>query len=179
MMQRHAPSSISKPERILADRLQPRTQGKASPDRETANSIQKNKVQWSNYDWSQGGDEWSASWGGTRTAMAQDNPSSYTAMSAFRTYLGDRPVSDDVHSTSSGSAINSLVDLTEKMHSGMQTAFQQLSACPLFRERWKISRHDRDNSVDFVFSWDSLVHVEKMSCSPTCMIFRPSSSPAV
>jgi ubiquinone/menaquinone biosynthesis C-methylase UbiE len=159
---RHAPSSISKPERILADRLQPRTQGKASPDRETANSIQKNKVQWSNYDWSQGGDEWSASWGGTEQLWHK------TILPRIRRCLPSGHILEIAPGFGRCTQYLvrqcdklTLVDLTEKCIQAYKQRFSNYPHVHYFVNDGKSLDMIEDNSVDFVFSWDSLVHVEK------------------
>lgn len=129
---------------------------------DTPNSIEKNKVQWSNYDWAQGGHEWSVAWGGTENLWAR------TILPRIRRFLPAGHILEIAPGF--GRCTQYLVGLCKRL-SAVDLTEKCVEAC---RERLKDYPHARfyvndgksldmieDGSIDFVFSWDSLVHVEK------------------
>jgi len=156
---------IVDPSNDLARKAVDQMQGLSTPvtssDQDTTNSIRRNKAQWSNYEWPEGGDEWSAAWGGTENLWHR------TIFPRIRPFLPSGHILEIAPGYGRCTQFLvtqcrqlTLVDLTEKC----------IEAC---RQRFKAHEHIRycvndgksldmveDGSVDFAFSWDSLVHVE-------------------
>ncbi|HPP80633.1 MAG TPA: methyltransferase domain-containing protein, partial [Deltaproteobacteria bacterium] len=137
-------------------------QDTANTCEDTPNSIRKNREQWSNYEWTEAGDEWSACWGGTgqlwertiKPRISSFLPSGHILEIApgfgrCTQYLV--PECSEL----------TLVDLTEKCIEACRKRFQAHSHIRCFVNDGKSLDMLEDDSIDFAFSWDSLVHVEK------------------
>jgi SAM-dependent methyltransferase len=124
-------------------------------------SIGENRERWTTYDWPGGGDEWSQVWGGTRNLWwatlyprLQDYLPAATVLEIapgygrFTQYLKDfcqRLV---------------LVDLTERCIEACRQRFREARNVDSFVNDGRTLPMVADRSVDFAFSFDSLVHVE-------------------
>ena len=124
-------------------------------------SVEENHNQWANYDWTDKGDEWSVGFGGTE------------AMWAWFLQPRVSPFLPSVHTLEIGPgfgrATQFLVPASEKL-TLVDLAEPCIDACKeRFAEHDHIDYHVNDGksldmiedgSIDFVFSWDSLVHAE-------------------
>ncbi|MZP29462.1 methyltransferase domain-containing protein [Heliobacterium undosum] len=124
-------------------------------------TINDNLQTWSNYDWSQSGDEWSAGWGGTEylwtcTILPRILPylplgrtlELAPGFGRWTQFLKD--VAQELI----------LVDLTERCIEACKARFASAKNIRYYTNDGKSLDMIEDNSLDFVFSWDSLVHVE-------------------
>jgi Flp pilus assembly protein TadD/ubiquinone/menaquinone biosynthesis C-methylase UbiE len=143
-------------------KLRPETAPSVTPAADSANSVLKNKVQWSNYDWPEGGDEWSASWGSTGGLWQQ------TILPRIRRFLPARHVLEIAPGFGRCTQYLltdcqrlSIVDLTEKCIKACRRRFKGHTHISFFVNDGRSLDMIEDNSIDFVFSWDSLVHVER------------------
>jgi GT2 family glycosyltransferase/glycosyltransferase involved in cell wall biosynthesis/ubiquinone/menaquinone biosynthesis C-methylase UbiE/predicted negative regulator of RcsB-dependent stress response len=129
-------------------------------NRQTHSTI-VNRQKWSNYAWSQAGDEWSAAWGGT------DNLWKKTIYPRIKLNLP----ADNILEIAPGfgritqylaSLCKTLtvVDLTPRCIEACKERFKDYSHIRYFVNDGKSLEMIADNSIDFVFSWDSLVHAE-------------------
>lgn len=124
-------------------------------------SIRENKVQWSTYEWPQGGDEWSQAWRGTPylwwgviyprifgclpvETLLEIGP----GFGRFTRYLRE----------SCRTIV--LVDVTERCISACRARFGEAARVRYYVNDGKSLAMIDDESVDFVFSFDSLVHAE-------------------
>lgn len=124
-------------------------------------SVEENRTQWSNYDWSQNGDEWSAIWGGTKYQW-------YATI--FPRILNFLPAGSILEiAPGMGRCTQFLlencknltvVDLTERCIEFCKQRFSHHENIDYFVNDGYHLDMIQDNSIDFVFSWDSLVHVE-------------------
>lgn len=124
-------------------------------------SVDQNRVAWEGYDWSDGGEEWSNKWGGSRMQWYG------TLLPRLRSFLPAATILDLAPGFGRWSYFLKdwaehlvLVDMSEKAIRG---AHERLASFP------NVSFHlndgnslamIEDRSVDLVFSFDSLVHVE-------------------
>jgi len=122
-------------------------------------TIKENLNQWSSYHWNQEGDEWSGPWGGSASmwygtllpriqAVAKGHrfleiAPGYGRCTQFLLKLCDRLT---------------VVDLTQKCIEACQKKFAEYSHLDYHVNDGKSLEFLEDNSIDFVFSWDSLVH---------------------
>ena len=131
----------------------------AAPD--TANSIEKNRNRWSNYDWPSGGDEWSSSWGGTENLWEKTILPRIDPIIPAGHILEIAPgFGRCTQFLAPQSQKLSIVDLTEKCIEACKQRFTNYQHISYFVNDGKSLNMIDDNSIDFVFSWDSLVHVE-------------------
>lgn len=125
-------------------------------------TIEQNKFTWdSTYDWEQQGDEWSSAWGGVdRQWYATILPRMHAfvptgtileiapGFGRWTKYLKD--LCEDLI----------LVDLSEQCIQTCQKRFDTCSHIKYFVNDGKSLEMIPDDSIDFVFSFDSLVHAE-------------------
>jgi SAM-dependent methyltransferase len=125
-------------------------------------TIDENLKTWSNYDWSKGGDEWSDNWGGTEYMWALTiYPRIQTFLPAKRILEiapGYGRITQYLHKFCKKLIV---VDLTEKCIIACKNRFKNVSNIKYFVNDGISLDMIPDNSIDFVFSWDSLVHAEK------------------
>jgi SAM-dependent methyltransferase len=124
-------------------------------------SVEENHSRWANYDWTDKGDEWSEGFGGTQ------------AMWAWFLQPRISPFLPSAHTLEIapgfGRATQFLVPASEKL-TLVDLAQPCIDACKeRFADHDHIDYHVNDgksldmiadDSIDFVFSWDSLVHAE-------------------
>ncbi len=125
-------------------------------------TIDENLNKWSTYDWPQNGDEWSASWGGTEYLWA------LTIYPRIQTFLPTKTIleiapgygrcTQYLHRFCKKLII---VDLTKECIETCKKRFKKTPNIRYFVNNGKSLDMIPDNSIDFVFSWDSLVHAEK------------------
>lgn len=124
-------------------------------------SVADNLRHWSLYEWSDRGDEWSAGWGGTEYLWHG------TILPRIRAFVPTESILEIAPGY--GRCTQHLKDLCEEL-TVVDLAENCIDAC---RKRFASCSHVRyfvndgksldmieDESVDFVFSWDSLVHAE-------------------
>lgn len=125
-------------------------------------SVERNLDYWSNYSWSEAGDEWSVGWGGTENMWA------WTLMPRIAGYLPAEHVLEIAPGY--GRVTQYLVPCAKRL-TLVDLAEKCIEAC---RERFAEHKHIdyhvndgrslamvQDGSVDFAFSWDSMIHVEE------------------
>jgi Tfp pilus assembly protein PilF/ubiquinone/menaquinone biosynthesis C-methylase UbiE/sulfatase maturation enzyme AslB (radical SAM superfamily) len=124
-------------------------------------SVTENRRHWSSYDWSDGGDEWSAAWGGTEylwygtifprirafvpTGTILEIAPGYGRCTEYLTNLCDRLI---------------VVDVAENCIRACKRRFASSSHIEYVVNDGKALDMIEDESIEFVFSWDSLVHAE-------------------
>lgn len=124
-------------------------------------TIEENREGWSSYEWPEEGDEWSSEWGGTRylwygtifprimeflpTGSLLEIAPGYGRCAQFLVSL--------CHELT-------LVDLAENCIRACRERFKSYSHLRYFVNDGKSLDMLEDNSLDFAFSWDSLVHAE-------------------
>lgn len=124
-------------------------------------SVEENHNRWANYDWADKGDEWSAGFGGTEamwTWFLQPRispflPSEHTleiAPGFGRVTQFLVPASKKL----------TLVDLTQPCIDACEERFAGFDHIDYHVNDGKSLDMIEDGSIDFVFSWDSLVHAE-------------------
>jgi len=124
-------------------------------------TIEENRKTWSTYKWPEEGDEWSVEWGGTPYLWCG------TIFPRIRAFLP----ADSILEIAPGygrctqyllSLCSELtvVDLSERCIKACQERFKSCSHIKYFVNDGKSLDMISDNSIDFVFSWDSLVHAE-------------------
>jgi len=124
-------------------------------------SIDQNLDVWTNYDWPQQGDEWSSRWGGTEVLWwGSLYPRIHTFLPTstvleiapgfgrFTHYLKD--VCDRLVA----------VDIAERCVAHCKERFADSPSLEFHVNDGKSLAMIEDNSIDFVFSFDSLVHAE-------------------
>lgn len=124
-------------------------------------SVEQNAQHWSAYDWSSGGDEWSRVWGGTpylwygsmwprilRFLPAARILEIAPGYGRFTHYLRDHCDSIEI------------VDLTERCIAACRERFQGDAKVVAHVNDGRSLDMIADGSIDFVFSFDSLVHAE-------------------
>lgn len=126
-------------------------------------SIDKNKAVWDqNYDWDEKGDEWSSPWGGTDmlwygslllrihefipTGRILEIAPGFGRWTSFLQNFCDEII---------------VVDLAEKCIESCKERFKSSSNISYFVNDGKSLEMVPDNSIDFVFSFDSLVHADE------------------
>lgn len=129
-------------------------------------SVQENLNTWSNYDWTQQGNEWSSPWGGT------DNCFFGTIHPRIKTFIPETKTGTTILEIAPGFGRWTqylkdycqdliIVDLTEKCIAACQERFADCSHITYHVNDGKSLTMIEDESIDFIFSFDSLVHVEK------------------
>ena len=124
-------------------------------------TVEENVNHWSAYDWSAGGDEWSSVWGGTPCIwygtvlprILNFLPAGRVLEIApgygrFTQYLKDQCEALEV------------VDLTERCIDACRVRFQDASNITYHVNDGRSLEMIADGSIDFAFSFDSLVHAE-------------------
>jgi len=124
-------------------------------------SIEDNLTQWSSYEWADQGDEWSEFWGGTDFLWFR------TIYPRIRNFVPADTILEIAPGY--GRCTQYLLSYCHKLVIVDLTA-KCIEAC---KKRFKDKRHIKyhvndgrslemvlDDSIDFAFSWDSLVHVE-------------------
>lgn len=125
-------------------------------------SIQDNIATWTGYDWSQAGDEWSRPWGGSHyqwyglilpriagfvpAASVLEIAPGFGRCTQFLLKLSGRYIG---------------VDLTPRCVEACRKRFAEAGHARFFANDGKSLSMVEDDSVDFAFSWDSLVHAER------------------
>jgi ubiquinone/menaquinone biosynthesis C-methylase UbiE len=124
-------------------------------------TIGQNETQWSKYDWPQEGHEWSGPWGGSnylwygtilpRILGAVPNghileiAPGFGRCTQYLIGLCDRLT---------------LVDITDKCIQACKERFHEHSKIEYFVNNGRSLHMVKDASIDFIFSWDSLVHAD-------------------
>ena len=125
-------------------------------------TINENIKAWTDHIWPQEGDEWSTSWGGTnylwfttiypRIMRFLPRPNilelapGYGRCTQYLAKLGQKLI---------------IVDLNTKCIDHCKKRFDKLHNITYFVNDGKSLDMIKDGSIDFIFSWDSMVHVEK------------------
>jgi SAM-dependent methyltransferase len=125
-------------------------------------SMELNRQFWgTTYDWSGGGDEWSANWGRTETQWHGSILPRIRRHLPVHTILEIAPGFGRWTQFLAGLCERLiLVDLSEKCISACQARFRDLQHVEYHVNDGQSLSFVAPNSVDFVFSFDSLVHVE-------------------
>jgi 2-polyprenyl-3-methyl-5-hydroxy-6-metoxy-1,4-benzoquinol methylase len=124
-------------------------------------SVEENHNRWANYEWTDKGDEWSVGYGGTQTMW------SWAIQPRISTFLPSAHTLEIAPGF--GRATQFLVPSSKRL-TVVDLAEPCIDAC---KERFKDYDHIdyhvndgrsldmvEDGTIDFVFSWDSLIHVE-------------------
>jgi SAM-dependent methyltransferase len=121
----------------------------------------ENIASWTNYDWSQRGDDWSSSWGSSRMLWFR------TVLPRIFPFLPARHVLEIAPGFGRVTAFLldhcerlTGVDITERCVDACRERFLGVSKAEFFRNDGLSLECVPDHSIDFAFSWDSLVHVE-------------------
>jgi len=129
---------------------------------DSANSIGRNRQYWSLYDWTERGNEWSAAWGGTEYLWRGTILPRIGALLPAGHILEIAPgYGRCTQFLATQCRSMTLVDLTEKCIEACKQRFRDLPNIRYVVNDGKSLEAVENESVDFVFSWDSLVHVEK------------------
>ena len=125
-------------------------------------TLKQNYEQWAHYDWPQGGDEWSQAWGGSEYVWYG------TILPRINSFL---PTTRILESAPGFGRITNfikefceellIVDLVEKCIEACKKRFQGNSHIQYFVNDGRSLAMVPSGSIDFIFSWDSLVHAEK------------------
>ncbi|HAX80162.1 MAG TPA: hypothetical protein DCY88_31080 [Cyanobacteria bacterium UBA11372] len=125
-------------------------------------SVEENLNKWSSYSWNEQGNEWSKSWGGTDNCFWG---SIYPRIQAFipaGTILEIAPGFGRWTQYLKDYCDNLIVvDLTEKCIAACQQRFADCSHITYHVNDGKSLKMVPDKSIDFIFSFDSLVHAEE------------------
>ena len=121
----------------------------------------ENRNYWSAYPWSEQGDEWSSTWGGTQYLWYGTIFPRIHAFVPTQSILEIAPGYGRCTQYLLGLCQRlAVVDLAEKCIESCRTRFSPHSHISYFVNDGKSLDMIEDGSVDFVFSWDSLVHAE-------------------
>ncbi len=123
--------------------------------------VEQNLANWERWDWSRQGDEWSAWWGGTPalwygallprihsfvpTGTILEIAPGYGRWTQYLKDLGERLI---------------VVDMTEQCIERCRTRFSEAPNIEYHVNDGRSLEMVEDHSIDFVFSFDSLVHAE-------------------
>jgi 2-polyprenyl-3-methyl-5-hydroxy-6-metoxy-1,4-benzoquinol methylase len=125
-------------------------------------TIEQNVKQWSSVEWAEGGDEWSECWGGT------ENLWHGTILPRIKAFVPTGRILEIAPGYGRCTQYLqvlckdlAVVDVTEKCIKACQKRFESFSHIKYFVNDGKSLSMIEDDSLDFVISWDSLVHVEK------------------
>lgn len=124
-------------------------------------SIQENLNSWTHYDWSQGGDDWSWEWGGTHFLWWGTIFSRIHPFFPVDTVLELAPghgrctqyLKDMCHHLIAVDLVPGCIEACQRRFAGIDTLEFHVNdgrSLPMVA----------DQSIDFLFSWDSMVHVE-------------------
>jgi SAM-dependent methyltransferase len=129
--------------------------------RNTMPTVNDNIKYWSQYPWPQAGDEWSAEWGGTENLWHGTIWPRIHAFLPAKHVLEIAPGYGRCTQYLLGYAeVLSLVDIAENCISACKRRFAAYKHIRYHLASGKSLDMVEDSSVDFVFSWDSLVHCE-------------------
>ena len=124
-------------------------------------TISENKRLWTDYDWQQQGDEWSAEWGTTEILWWGTIRPRIHAFVPTGTILEVAPgVGRCTQYLKDLCQHLTVVDLTDRCIEACKERFSSDSHITYHVNDGKSLEMIPDHSVDFVFSFDSLVHVE-------------------
>jgi SAM-dependent methyltransferase len=124
-------------------------------------TIDENYSAWSSYAWSDAGDEWSTEWGGSKYLWFGTIFPRVQAALPAETILEIAPGYGRCTQYLIPLCRNlMLVDLVEECIKTCKKRFEKVSHIQYFVNDGKSLDMIPDNAVDFVFSWDSLVHAE-------------------
>jgi ubiquinone/menaquinone biosynthesis C-methylase UbiE len=125
-------------------------------------SLEKNKTWWNDsYDWTQVGDEWSKSWGGPQMQWYGSLLPRIHAFLPAQTILEIAPGFGRWTQFLKDMCDHLIaVDLSEKCIQACQKRFADASRITYHVNDGKSLAMVPDDSIDFVFSFDSLVHAE-------------------
>ncbi|XWK86790.1 MAG: class I SAM-dependent methyltransferase [Phormidium sp.] len=125
-------------------------------------SVNDNLNTWSNYDWKEQGNEWSKYWGGTDKCFWGTIYPRIKSFIPVGTILEIAPGFGRWTQYLKDYCENLIiVDLTEKCITACQERFADCSHITYHVNDGKSLEMVPDESIDFVFSFDSLVHVEE------------------
>ena len=125
-------------------------------------SIDENEKNWSSYNWLQGGDEWSETWGTTEQMWFR------SIFPRIMSYLPAKSILEIAPGfgrctqflQSQGQEMW-LLDVTQKCLDGCKARFAGLEHLNFVKNDGLSLAALPDNRFDFVFSWDSLVHCDQ------------------
>ena len=125
-------------------------------------TIEENKRLWeSQYVWSEAGDEWSVPWGGTQNLWQ------YVIYPRIKSYLPARTILEIAPGFGRWTQFLQqhcerliAVDVTSKCVEHCQRRFASSPHVQVIQNDGRTIPVSEDSSIDFVFSFDSLVHVE-------------------
>lgn len=124
-------------------------------------TIEENRERWLIYNWSEEGDEWSAEWGGTPYlwygTIFPRIQAFFPAGSILEIAPGYGRCTQYLLSLCRELTV---VDLAEKCINACRERFKTSPYIKYFVNDGKSLDMINNNSIDFVFSWDSLVHAE-------------------
>jgi len=125
-------------------------------------SVEQNKAVWNDsYDWKQIGDEWSKSWGGPQMQWFGSLLPRIHAFLPAQTILEIAPgFGRWTQFLKDQCASLIVVDLSERCIQACQERFADVSHIAYHVNDGKSLAMVPDDAIDFVFSFDSLVHVE-------------------
>lgn len=125
-------------------------------------TINENLKQWNNYDWNRAGDEWSAGWGGSDYLWA---------LTIQPRIIKNIPCSTILEIACGNGRISQyllkycrkliLVDICQSCIDYCKDRFKDYNHIEYIVNDGISLDMISDNSIDFVFSWDSLVHADK------------------
>ncbi len=124
-------------------------------------TLEKNLDQWSRYSWPEGGDEWSAAWGGTPYLWWGTIYPRVLRFLPCDRILEIAPGFGRCTQFLKGFCRELMVvDMTERCIEACRRRFAEEAHIEYFVNDGRSLAMIADVSADFVFSWDSLVHVE-------------------
>ncbi|MGE0825153.1 MAG: class I SAM-dependent methyltransferase [Candidatus Binatia bacterium] len=124
-------------------------------------TVEENREAWSHWSWSQGGDEWSVAWGGTEYMWWGAIFPRIQAFVPTGSILEIAPgFGRCTHYLQNLCRKLVIVDLTERCIAACRERFAASSHIHYYVNDGKSLKMIADNSIDVVFSWDSLVHAE-------------------
>ena len=124
-------------------------------------SVEDNRAQWANYDWTDKGDEWSVGFGGTEAMWAWIlQPRVSPFLPSAHTLELAPGFGRVTQFLVPASAKLTLVDLAEPCIEACRRRFAEHDHIDYHVNDGRSLDMIEDGSIDFVFSWDSLVHAE-------------------
>ncbi|RJP19279.1 MAG: class I SAM-dependent methyltransferase [Candidatus Omnitrophota bacterium] len=124
-------------------------------------TLVQNLDSWSHYDWSQGGDEWSACWGGTDYLWTGTILPRIRAFLPTDTILELAPGFGRITQYLKDNCRHLIaVDLVERCIAACKSRFASSSHIEYHVNDGKSLPMIADGSIDFLISWDSMVHAE-------------------
>ena len=124
-------------------------------------TVEENLQSWSHYDWSQRGDEWSYRWGGTEYVWWG---TVFPRVQAFLPANGILELGPGfgrcTQYLKNFCKELTVVDLVERCIEACKERFSDCGHISYFCNDGKSLNMVPDDSIDFIFSWDSLVHCE-------------------